>query len=58
MPKFRIYEQCWVDVIYEVEADSIEDAEKIWISGSYDLLDHVGETDYERTGEIDIEELE
>lgn len=58
MPKFRIYEECYVEVIYEVEAESAKAARKLWDEGSYDLLNHVGETDYERTGKIDIEELD
>lgn len=56
MPKFRIYEQCYVQVIYEVETESAEAAQKLWDEGAYDLLNHVGETDYQGTGEIDIEE--
>ena len=43
MPKYRIFEQCVVDVIYEVDAASKEEAQKIWDERDcYDGLDLVG----------------
>ena len=54
MPKYRIFEQCVVDVIYEVDAVSKEEAQKIWDERDcYDGLDLVGESDLESTGDFD-----
>ncbi len=59
MPKYRIFEQCVVDVIYEVDAASKEEAQKIWDERDcYDGLDLVGESDLESTGKVDIEEYD
>ena len=55
MAYFRIYEQCIVEVIYEVEADSKTQAKQMYDSG----LAHeyfVGETDLEATGKVEVEE--
>ena len=55
MAYFRIYEQCLVEVISEVEADSKTQAKQMYDSG----LAHeyfVGETDLEATGKVEVEE--
>jgi len=56
MAKYRIYEQCIVDMIYEVEASSEEEARSKWESGLINTdQDWVGESDYEATGKVDVE---
>jgi hypothetical protein len=58
MPKYRIFEQCMVDVIYKIEAASKEEAQKIWEENHYyDDLDLDGIGNYEATGKIVIEEI-
>ena len=58
MPKYQLFEQCMVDVIYKIEAASKEEAQKIWDEKDYyDDLDLAGEGNYEATGKIVIEEI-
>ena len=65
MPKYQIFEQCMVDVIYKIEAASKEEAQKIWEENHYDVsidedyngLSCVGEGDYDPTTKIVIEEI-
>ena len=58
MPKYRIFAECLIDLIYEVDAASKEEAQKIWDEKDYyDGLDLAGEGNYEATGKIVIEEI-
>ena len=57
MPTYRIYEECLVEVIYEVEAASKEEARSMFIDLNYQHeVERVSETDYIPTGNIDVEE--
>ena len=65
MPRYQIFEQCMVDIIYEVNADSKEEAYKIWKDNHQevgfdegdDSFKCIGECDYESTGKINIEKI-
>ena len=58
MPTYRIFEQCTIDLIYEIEAASREEAQKSWTDRDCcDELIFVGESDYEPTGIMEIEVL-
>jgi hypothetical protein len=69
MPKYRIFAECLINLIYEVDAASKEEAQKIWDEKDYhDGLDLAGATEgpsrtqvpygnYEATGKIVIEEI-
>ena len=57
MPTYRIYEECLVEVIYEVEATSKKEARSMFIDLNYQHeVERISETDYIPTGNIDIEE--
>ena len=59
MPRYQIFEQCLIDIIYEVDASSKKEAQKIWDERDcYDGLNLIGEYNYESTGKIVIEEFE
>lgn len=58
MPRYQIFEQCLIDIIYEVNAASKEEAQKIWDERDcYDDLKLIGEYNYESTGKINIEKI-
>ena len=63
MPTYRIHKKYSVESIFEIEAPSKEEAESMFMDENNLDAVHIGmrlcgETDYESTGEIYIEEKE
>jgi len=58
MPIYRIYKEYTVEVIFEIEASSKREAKSMFLDKNNPVGEYVGETKYEPTGEIYIEERE
>ena len=56
MPIYRIHKEYSVEVIFEIEAPSEEEAESMFMDENNLDAVYIGETDYSPTGEIYIEE--
>ena len=56
MPKYRIYKEYTVEVIFEIEASSKEEARNMFMDKNNLDNVYIGETDYIPTGNIDVEE--
>ena len=56
MPMYRIYKEYTVEVIFEIEASSKEEARNMFMDKNNLDNVYIGETDYISTGNIDVEE--
>jgi len=57
MPTYRIYKEYSVEVIFEIEAPSEEEAESMFMDENNLDAVFIGETEYASTGDIHIEEI-
>tara|TARA_R100001230_G_C5618233_1_gene128257 strand:- start:330 stop:515 length:186 start_codon:yes stop_codon:yes gene_type:complete len=57
MPIYRIHKEYSVEVIFEIEAPSEEEAESMFMDENNLDAVYIGETDYAPTGDIHIEEI-
>ena len=56
MTMYRIYKEYTVEVIFEIEASSKEEARNMFMDKNNLDNVYIGETDYISTGNIDVEE--